>query len=116
MYITFLPSGEKCGRRESDLSRVIARTFLNTMSDVQISEILPPSREYENTIFPAKKPGLPSVRCTAASHAFINAAVRFSPEHTCSNDVPPRIATLTAFEPACENENVNCALAGVEIM
>ena len=86
------------------------------MSEVQISEILPPSREYENTIFPAKKPCLPSVRRTATSQAFINAAVRFSPEQTCSNDVPPRIATLTEFEPARENENVNCAFAGVEIM
>lgn len=99
VYIMRLPSGEKWGMRESDLSRVIERTFWKTMSETHISDVFQLSGEYENAIVPAKKPGERNVRITAASHAFIKAFKVVGAEQTCSCDVPFVIVSFTALAP-----------------
>ena len=96
--------------RESDLSRVIMRTFWNTISETHISEVFQLSDEYENAIEPAKNPGERSVRKTAASQAFMRASTALEPSHTLSNESPFEIAILTELAPAREKSNTNWAL------
>ena len=116
MYRILLPSGEKWGMRESDLSRVIERTFWNTTSETHISDVFQLSGEYENAIVPAKNPGERRVRKTAASQAFMRASTMPEPAETLSNESPFEIESFTDFAPAGAKSKTNWALCGGTIL